>query len=187
MTERTFGIAVLCTANRFRSPLTAALIQAETRDLQLRIRSFAVSGPTGPPALPQALARGRSLNVDLSEHRATELQRGELAAADLVLGFERSHVAAAVIEGGAARERTFTLPEFVPLAEDALVEGASGPVRRARLVIEAAAAARPAAARGYAELGDPAGGPESGYDKAAAEIADLSRRLVQALFGPRNS
>ena len=92
-----------------------------------------------------------------------------------------------VVEAQADAAMTDVRDLFVPLAEDALVEGASGPVRRARLVIEAAAAARPAAARGYAELGDPAGGPESGYDKAAAEIADLSRRLVQALFGPRNS
>ena len=184
MTEPPFALAILCTANRFRSPLAAARIRAEIAGLPVAITSFATSGPSGPAALREALARGRTLGLDLDEHRATRLGRGELHAADLVLGFERSHVAAAVIEGGAARERTFTMPEFVALADGVSVEDGP-PVERARRVVEAAQALRADAAPAkLAELPDPAGGPERGYDTAANEIARLSRRLVQALFGP---
>lgn len=184
MTEPPFSLAILCTANRFRSPLAAARIRAETVGLPLAVRSFATSGPTGPAPLPQALTRGRSLGLDLDGHRATRLGRGELHAADLVLGFERSHVAAAVIEGGAPRERTFTMPEFVALAQEVSVEDGP-PVEHARRVVEAAHALRADAEPAkLAELADPAGGPERGYDTAANEIARLSRRLAQALFGP---
>jgi protein-tyrosine-phosphatase len=138
--------------------------------------------------LPQALVRAGNLNLDLAEHQATRIERGGLAAADLVVGFERSHVAAAVIEGGAARERAFTLPEFVPLAENVVVEEGRDPVERARLVVRAAAAARSTAqGRALPELRDPAGGPERGYDAVAAELVSLSRRLVRALFGAHAS
>jgi protein-tyrosine phosphatase len=184
VTEPPFALVILCTANRFRSPLAAARIRAETAGLPLAVTSFATSGPTGPAPLPQALTRGRSLGLDLDGHRATRLGRGELRGADLVLGFERSHVAAAVIEGGAPRERTFTMPEFVALAEEALVEEGP-PAERARRVVEAAQGLRAGAAPAkLAELADPAGGPERGYDRAANEIVQLSRRLVQALFEP---
>ena len=183
MTEPPFALAILCTANRFRSPLAAARIRAETLGLPLEVTSFATWGPSGPAPLPQALSRGRRIGLDLEEHRATRLGSGQLHAADLVLGFERSHLAAAVIEGGAPRERTFTMPEFVSLAEAVSVEDGP-PVERARRVVDAVQAQRAEAPSvKLAELADPAGGPERGYDTVAEEIARLSRRLAQVLFG----
>ena len=184
MSEPHFELAILCTANRFRSPLAAELIRAETAGLAVAVGSFATSGSSGRAPLAEALSRGRPLGLELDGHRAARLGRGELQAADLVLGFERSHVAAAVIEGGAARERTFTMPEFVPLAEQVSAQP-GGPVERARRVVEAAHALRAETTSAkLAELADPAGGPDRGYDTAAHEIAQLSRRLVRALFGP---
>lgn len=188
MTDRRFTLAVVCTANRFRSPLAAALIRAEVAALPVDVTSFAASGRSGAAALRQALERGAPLGVDLGSHVSTRLGAGELAGADLVLGFERTHVASAVVDGRAPRQRAFTLPEFVPLAESVQVPAERDPVRRARAVVAAAAAAR-AAAPGtpLAELGDPAGGPERGYDAAAREIDVLSRRLVRVLFGLEGS
>ena len=188
MTERPFALAVVCTANRFRSPLAAALIRAETGALPVEVHSFAASGRSGAAALRQAVERGTPFGVDLGEHVSRRLAPGELGDVDLVLGFERTHVASAVVDGRARRERAFTLPEFVPLAESVQVPAESDPVRRARAVVAAAAAAR-AAAPGtpLAELGDPAGGPERGYDAAAREVEGLSRRLVRVLFGLEGS
>ena len=63
--------------------------------------------------LPDMQAVASELELDLSGHRARAVERGELRGVDLVLGFEPSHVAAAVVDGGSRRERTFTLLEFV--------------------------------------------------------------------------
>jgi protein-tyrosine-phosphatase len=187
VTEPPFSLAVVCTANRFRSPLAASLIRSSVTGLPVVVSSFAASGPSGRAALPQAVARGASLGVDLGGHVATQLRRGELAGVDLVLGFERDHVAVAVVEGSASRHRTFTLPEFVGLAESVAAPDEADPTRRARGVVAAAAAARAAAGEGQvAELADPAGGPERGYEAAARELERLAQRLVEALFGRRS-
>jgi protein-tyrosine-phosphatase len=180
-----FVLVLVCTANRFRSPLAAAIVRDAVRGLPVDVRSYAAAGPSGPAALREALERAGRFGVCLGDHVATRLGAGELAGVDLVLGFERAHVAAAVVDGGAPRGRAFTLPEFVPLAEATGV-AQSDPVTRARAVVAAAADARAVAAPiRLAELADPAGGPAAGFDVAAREVHALSRRLVAALFGIR--
>ncbi|HUP33408.1 MAG TPA: hypothetical protein VM184_10280 [Gaiellaceae bacterium] len=179
-----FRITVLCTANQFRSPLAAALLRARTAELPVEVRSAAVSGREGAPALDAALALGPGLGVDLAEHAARRLVLGELGDADLVLGFERTHVAAAVIDGGAARDRSFTMPEFAELAEAVPTPGLDEPVARARAVVRYAADRRalgPAHA-GAPELADPAGGPAAAFEDAARRLSDLAERVVRALF-----
>jgi protein-tyrosine phosphatase len=179
-----FSLVVLCTANRFRSPICAGHVRLLTAGLPVDVRSAAVSGPSGPRALARALELAAAGGIDLRGHRARALEPGALTEADLVLGFEQAHVAAAVVEGGARRERAFTLPEFVPLAEAVAVADHSNPVERARKVVAVAAERRAASPRSLsAELADPVGGPARGYDEAARALERLSARLVRALFG----
>ncbi len=68
------------------------------------------------PCYRRCFAPVRRSSSTCPTHRAVALGRGEFGGADLVLGFEQYHVAAAVVDGGAARSRTFTLPELVELA-----------------------------------------------------------------------
>jgi protein-tyrosine-phosphatase len=139
--------------------------------------------------LSQAVERGGRLGVDLAAHVARRVAPAELERVDLVLGFEQTHVATAVIDGGAPRERAFTLPEFVPLAESVLVPEGLDLLRRSRFVVEATAALRTAVGRErpLAELADPVGGPERGYDAAAEEVEALAQRLVRVLFRPADA
>ena len=183
-TDGRFGLAILCTANRFRSPICAGHIRQLTAGLPVEVRSAAVAGPGGARALARALELAAASGVDLTAHRARPLTGGELAEADLVLGFEQSHVAAAVVDGGAPRERAFTLPEFVLLAEGLPVPSEDDPVRRARLVVAGAGARRAASSAVLPpELPDPVGGPPQGYDDAARALERLSARLARVLFG----
>jgi protein-tyrosine-phosphatase len=107
-----------------------------------------------------------------------------LAAADLVLGFERIHVAAAVVDAGAKRDRTFTLPELVELLE--AIEPPTDEDPEARL-LEALRRAHelrmelPAGAT-LPEVRDPWGGSAEVYATIGAQVEDLSRRLVSLLF-----
>ncbi len=179
-----FALAILCTANRFRSPIAAGFVRRLAAGVPVDVRSAAATGSDGRRALPQALDLAATRGVDLGAHRSRALRHGELEDADLVLGFERAHVAAAVVDGGASRERAFTMPEFVALAEAADPARSAEPVLGARGVVTAAAALRSAAppAAVPEELADPIGGPERGYREAALALEELSRRLVDVLF-----
>jgi low molecular weight protein-tyrosine phosphatase len=116
------SLAFVCTGNRARSSFAEGLIRRDWSD-RVVVASFGTRDVGPAPALPLALETAKAFGVDLSDHSATALSRGSLEAFDLVLGFERSHVAAAVVDGNADRAVTFLLRECADLL---------GTVRRAR-------------------------------------------------------
>jgi protein-tyrosine-phosphatase len=176
-----FRVAFVCTGNRFRSPLAAALLEEETSGLPVRIASLGTLELDGRPALPEAVEIAQELGLDLSNHRARGLARVDLSRADLVLGFERRHVKYSVVESGAPRQVSFTLPELVgllgripgpPLPSDA--------VERARVRVRQANALREG--RAADELGDPLGLTVSDQRRIASELALMTSQLAQLLF-----
>jgi len=178
-------VAFVCTGNRFRSPLAAALLAQKADGLPLRIVSLGTLDLGSEPALPEAVAIAEELGLDLSGHASRNLASVELEPFDLVLGFERKHVVASVVEAGANIERTFTLPELVahlrrlagpPLPTD--------PIERARVRIRQAHAARPPGFRNgpLPELGDPLGKTLQAQRQTAAELSDLVSELTVGLF-----
>lgn len=183
-----FRIVVVCTGNRFRSPLAEHVLRRAVDGLPVDVRSVGVLdlGAVGP--LPEALEAARKLGLDLSGHRTCLLTPEPLAGADLVLGFERSHIARAVVSGGAPIERTFTLPELVELLGAMPRVDAGDPVTRARAAVAAVAATRPDPRReSIPELADPLGKPAAVFRRTAAQVSELSERLVARLFGSRTS
>jgi protein-tyrosine phosphatase len=178
-------VAFVCTGNRFRSPLAAALLAREAEGLAVRIESLGTLDLGSKPALPEAVAIAGELGLDLSGHASRNLTSVELEPFDLVLGFERMHVMASVVEAQARLERTFTLPELVgllrrlpgpPLPTD--------PVERALVRIRQAHAVRPPGFRNgpMPELGDPLGKTLQAQRQTAAELSDLVSELTVALF-----
>jgi protein-tyrosine-phosphatase len=101
---------------------------------------------------------------------------------DLVIGFDDDHVRGAVIEGHASRRRSFTFREIVALLEDVHTPE-TDVVRRARQAVEQAATLRDANPWRGEPIRDPLGGSWRVYFETAAEIRELSLRLVGALFG----
>ena len=136
------------------------------------------------PALPEAVEAADGFGVDLSRHRARSIGEVDLEPFDLVLGFERMHVAAAVVDGGAHLDRTFTLPELVDLLH--LLPGpplATDPVERARVRIRQAHAARPPdfRSRPVLEIADPLGRTRRAQHETAVEVRELVAELARAL------
>lgn len=184
MSKDALELAFICSGNRFRSPLAAALLAAERPDLSLRIASFGTLDLGAAPALPEAVQMARSFGVDLSMHRARSLAGADLASFDLVIGFERHHIAAAVVEAGASSERTFSLPELVDLleTEQGAVSSAE-PFKRARLRIRAAHATRAPGFRSrMPELEDPLGRPPATQRRIAEEVRASISALGRRLF-----
>jgi protein-tyrosine-phosphatase len=179
-----FEIVVICSGNRFRSPLVAAYLREATKALPVRVESAGTLDLGTLPALAGAVSAASEHGLDLSDHSSRFVGRVSLAAADLVLGFERMHVTTAVVDGGAPRERVFTLPELVSLLEqDEPLEGAD-PIERARAAVAQAGRARGSqSGLRFPEVADPIGTSPRAQRRTAEELIDLSGRLVAALFG----
>jgi protein-tyrosine phosphatase len=137
------------------------------------------------PPLPEALELGASLGIDLSEHRTHKLSGNDLSRADLVIGFERMHVITSLVDGGARRERAFTLPELLSLLHEPEPSPTGNPLERAAAVLAVAQARRPADPEliGRPELADPIGGSPETYRRTAETLLEQTQRLAALLFG----
>jgi len=180
-----FRVAFVCTGNRFRSPIAAALLARETRDLPLRIASLGTLDLGRERALPEAVAIAGELGLDIYGHRARSVTKIDLERFHLVLGFERKHVMSSVVDAEALIEHTFTLPELVELLEG-LPTGPepADPIERALLRIRRAHEARAPdyRARPFPEVDDPLGMTMPAQRKTAHELEALVSELVQLLF-----
>lgn len=181
-----FDVAFVCTGNRFRSPLAAALMAARTDDLPVRTSSVGVLDLGSTTVLPEADRLARSFGVDLSGHRTRCLNDANLESFDLVLAFEWTQVHAAIVDGGARIERTFTLPELVGLLERLPhgPEAHSTPVLQARARVEAAHSLRPPDFRRTRspEIPDPLWRSSSAQRRIAEEVRMLVDDLSRLLF-----
>lgn len=185
MTADDFRLAFICTGNRFRSPLAAAVAADAVLGLPVTVESAGLLELGGAGALDEALAAGAALGLDLGAHRCRRLEPGSLSGSDLVVGFERKHVNAAISAGGANVARVFTLPEAFALLERVDRPRISEPIARARELVRRAHALRGSGVgrRQPVEIPDPLGQADALQRRIAESVADLVRRLVAALFG----
>lgn len=74
--------------------MAAAIARAAalTHSIELEIRSAGLMAPVGSPASAAAQAVAAQHGLDLSDHRAAQLDRAALQWADLVLGMTHGHV-----------------------------------------------------------------------------------------------
>jgi protein-tyrosine phosphatase len=181
--DTAFQLVVLCTGNRFRSPLAEVLLREQTDGLPVTVSSAGTLSLGAVPALPEAVEAAIARGLDLGAHRCRHFSEAGLGEADLVLGFERSHVAAAVVDGGARPERTFTLPELVELLRE-VEPRAHEPIERAREAIALAHGLRKDRPRlmDLSELADPYGRSQRVYREAAERVEALCEELAARLF-----
>ena len=173
-------VVFVCTGNVFRSAIAEAALRGRSVDLPVRTSSAGTLDLQGAPAHAAAVELGLASGFDLSAHRSRWLGGLDLSGSDLVIGFERAHVAAAVVDSGSDRSRTFTLPELVELLERAGpiqtrgVEGARAAVRRVGQLRTSSS--------GFPEIRDPIGGPPSVFTETGNSVVELVARLMNQLF-----
>jgi protein-tyrosine-phosphatase len=163
------------------------LLRALGSGLPLELHSYGLYdlGPVGP--LREALLAAERLKIDISGHRARPLRGEDLSGSDLVLGFERIHVATAVVDAHAPRDRSFTLPELVHLLGEVELPATADPLERAQLALRAAHEHRGGRLpeEVLLEVADPWSQPNTVYAETATKLARLCEDLVPALFGDR--
>jgi protein-tyrosine phosphatase len=183
--ETRFEILFVCTGNQCRSAVAEVVTRTLTEGLPVNVSSAGTDVVHPAPSPKKTLRAVSMLGYDLGEHRSRPLSDEELEVADLVVGFEIAHVAAAVIERGTDRAKTWLLPQLVATLERG-PEPASLPadpvgMARARL---AAADAR----RSYAspmlddQIADPIGRAARVHQATARTIDDLCKRMVPLLL-----
>jgi protein-tyrosine-phosphatase len=156
-----------------------------TKELPVVVGSLGTLELGPVPALPEAVDIAEGYGLDLSGHRAQNIAGVDLEACDLVLGFERMHVAAAVVDGGARLERTFTLPELLDLLDDIPEPPPqAAAMERVRARIQHAHEARPLDHRANAvsEIADPLGKTPAAQRRTAEELRALVIELSRRLF-----
>lgn len=182
-----FTVLFACTGNRCRSPYAHACFARSVADLPVEIISAGTLDAPGNSVPSELIEIARNAGLDLGEHRSRYLAPGEFEEVDLFVGFERAHVAAAVVDAGIPVERAFTLPELVRLLREADVPDLDDPEERARAAVAAAATARqggPDFVPGE-EVADPFRRSTEVYERVAREITDLCDELKKGLFGER--
>jgi len=176
-----FDVVVICSGNRFRSPLAEAVLRSKTDGLPVRVRSFGTLDLPSSYALSEALELAPGYGLNLMSHRSHPLAGTDLSDADLVIGFEQVHVSMAVVGAKAPRERTFLITDLAAALDDSESPSETDPLERARAEVRQADRARTA---GWpVEIADPLGGPASGYRKTADEVYRLASRVAERLFG----
>jgi len=184
------AILVVCTGNICRSPIAEGLLRVAL-EARLGVEapdvvSAGTMGWAGSGADPYSVAAAAERGVDISGHRARELEPAEIAGSALILGMAIEHAHAVVAEVPEVRSRTFTLKELVRLVESLPEVHEATPERR---LSERVAAADRLRAQGFAGdprddgIMDPLGMPLHAFRAVATELDGWCSRLAVGLFG----
>jgi protein-tyrosine phosphatase len=189
--ESRFEILFICTGNQCRSALAEVITRTLTEGLPVGVSSAGTDIGHPAPSPKKTLKAASMLGYDLGEHRSRPLNEGELDSADLVIGFEIAHVAAAVIERKTDRAKTWLLPQLVGTLERVAAEPPADPedlagVARSRLA--AADALRSSASPMLGDqIADPIGRSSRVHQATARTIDDLCKRMVPLLLAATRS
>ncbi len=116
MSGEPLRILTVCTHNRTRSVMTAAMIQSLLDDrlgggaAVVRSAGF---GPPDMPAIPDAVDAMQRRGLDVSRHRSRQVTADVVEPADLILTAERDHVVRIATISRDTFGRAMTLPEFL--------------------------------------------------------------------------
>ena len=180
---RSLRILAVCTHNRTRSVITAALLEehAQSKRLNVTVRSagFSEEGGELPTDTAVRLLKGRG--IDVSGYLSHYLNTPGVTGADLIVTAEHRHVVAIAGRWPQAYDYTFTLPEIVELGERV-----GGRDKRTHLEWLAALHAERPDPLGYldtkvSEINDPTGRSPADWTRCFQQIDDLTTRLINLL------
>lgn len=174
----------VCTGNQARSPIAAAWTARALAGLPVEVGSAGTLPRPPSPVLLEAGTIAGELGLDVVLHRSSHVADHDLSSAELVVGFELHHVAAAVVDGRAPAARTFLLKELVRLARGVAPPSHADPVARARLTLERADALRRETGQVLGEeIRDPAGRKLKAFREIVFEVVRTCDEMVGLVFG----
>ena len=110
------AVIFVCKANRFRSPLAAAMfqkcLQAEADGKDWQVLSAGIWTEPGQAALPMAMQLAEKLGTSLRSHRSRSIDSGLLAGVNLVITMESGQREALLAEFPQLEGHVFLLSEL---------------------------------------------------------------------------
>ncbi|HSL73915.1 MAG TPA: hypothetical protein VK853_05595 [Ilumatobacteraceae bacterium] len=173
-------ILTVCTHNRTRSVMTAALLESMLTDRlgagRVTVRSSGF-GPEGIAAIDDAVSAMARRGLDVSAHRSRSTTVALVDGADVIVTAERDHVVKIAALSREAFARAMTLPELLARAADGPAPRVAGGVRP---WIESLTAERTAGVylrEPIPEVADPTGSAARSFEAAVVEIERQCREL----------
>jgi len=179
-------VLVLCTANRCRSVMAAALLadRLGAADATLVVRSAGVGGSAGERPPPEVIAVLAGYGLDVSRHRSRIVSAAELDSASLVLAMAREHARHAAVAAVSSWPRVFTFKELIRRADQVRPRRTGESLADWLAVLNTGRDRFDLLGEDPADdVADPIGGPLAGYAAAAAEIDQLVRKLAGLGWG----
>lgn len=105
-------ILVVCIGNICRSPVAEALLKQGLAGSGKQISSAGIAAMVGYGADPGSMALMAAKGLDLSLHKARQLDRTMLAQAELILVMEQSHIEVITKMAPEARGKTMLLGKW---------------------------------------------------------------------------
>ncbi len=109
------SVLFVCTANRFRSPIAAALfarkLQQERVAPDWSVGSAGTWAEPGLPVIPSPKWVSEHLKLNLDTHKAVRIVGGLLSWYDLILVMERSHQESLMVEFPEMKDKIFLLTQ----------------------------------------------------------------------------
>lgn len=167
-------VVIVCTANRFRSVVVAHVLREVWRGHAVRVRSYASAGQPGRRAIPTAVQAVAERGRNIGGHESTVLTDGVLSDADLVVVFERAHVAPC-LDAGAHAGRLYLISELLEILPPSRGLGRSA--EEARSLLAGLAQHRLGVSPKAAEYPDPMRLPGRLHPSAVNELWTLAERL----------
>lgn len=116
------SILLICTANQCRSPVAEAILRRQLMEhdpnTTWSVESAGTWAMGARPAHTQMCRVAGEIGLDLSRHRARNVENLTLANYDLILTMEQSHKEALQVEFPAVRNRVYQLTEMVGMNYD---------------------------------------------------------------------
>ncbi|MFC5436384.1 low molecular weight protein-tyrosine-phosphatase [Rhodanobacter umsongensis] len=116
-TEQSAGVfnkvLILCVGNICRSPTAEYLLRRQLAGRDVQVTSAGLGALVGHPVEGHAMELLQEHGIDASPHRARQLDAQMLREAELVLGMERRHLAAAARLAPEASGKLFLLGRWL--------------------------------------------------------------------------
>jgi len=178
MTDPTFKILAVCTANMCRSPTLELLVRSMNPDIT--INSAGTAAVDGGFLDDQIRILLENRGIDTTGFATRELTAQAIRESDLILTATRFHRSRVVEMVPTAVRQTFTIREFLRLAPGSTELG--DPVDACRHAVSAAFAQRQAAAQpDFDDIADPRGHRRRAYVRCVEALDECAQALVRRL------